>query len=326
MARQTATGQILLTGATGFVGRNLYPRLVERNYQVRCATRDAARAERKWPHRQWVQMDVERPVSLRRALQGCDAAYYLVHRMADVGDFESEEARGAMNFLEAATDLGVRRIVYLGGVRPAGQPAPHLRSRLVTGAILRSGEVSTVELQASMIIGPKSASWQILRDLAVRLPVMLCPRWLKNHTEPVAMDDAMAALLAAVELELEEGQSATFPIPGPDILTFRQCIETVSALVGNRPWMVDVPFLTPRLSSYWLRVVTGADYHVAKALAEGLKDDLVADDDSYWERIDHRRRLPFREAAKRTLAAEEMEFNRYERAVHTLVERRRGAE
>ena len=295
--------RILLTGATGFVGQALYPVLVDRGFEVVCASRNPGKAQRKWPDRSWVKMDVDDLDSIRGAMRGCRSAYYLIHRMADVDDFEEREARSALNFVDAAAEAGIERIVYLGGLHPRGEPARHLRSRLVTGAILRSGSVSTVELRASVIVGSQSASWQILRDVARRLPVMLCPTWLRNHTEPVAIDDVTHALAAAVELEAEE--SVWYSLPGPEVLTFQECIERVAKIMGRHPVMVSVPLLTPRLSSYWLRLITGADYHVARALAEGLKDDLVAEDNTFWEVIDHRPLISFDEAVRRALVADQ---------------------
>lgn len=312
---------VLLTGATGFVGNALYPVLNRSGYRVRCTSRNAERARKRWPGRQWVEMDVEEPTTVLRAMQGCDAAYYLVHRMADAADFEQREIRAAMTFLDAATRSGIERIVYLGGVKPMTEPMSHLRSRLVTGAILRSGEVSTIELRASMIIGSGSASWQMLRDVAFRLPVMLCPKWLHNKTDPVAIDDVKVALKAALEIDSEK--SRWFAIPGPDRLTFRQCIERICDQVGRQPVMVDVPVLTPRLSGYWLRFVTRADYHLARALVEGLKDDLVADSDEWWDIIDHHHRVGYDEAVRRALSKEPTYQNTYERVVHSAARRRR---
>lgn len=298
----TNSDEVLLTGATGFVGRALYPALVRAGYRVRCASRHPHRARERWPDRRWVRMDVEDPASVRNALSGCSAAYYLIHRMADTSEYEQLEARAAMTFLDTASKLDVDRIVYLGGVKPAGDPARHLRSRLVTGAILRSGPVSTVELRASVIIGHGSTSWQIIRDIARRLPVMICPRWLRNRTEPVAVDDVVVALTAAVELETDD--SAVFTVPGPDSITFQDCIRRAARLMGRHPLMIEVPVLSPRLSSYWLRLITGADYRVARALAEGLKDDLVAEGDELWSRIGHQTLLDYDEAARRALEAE----------------------
>lgn len=317
MVEEARGGEVLLTGATGFVGRELYPVLDEAGYRVRCTSRTPEKARERWPGRRWVEMDVGNPSTVVRALDGCRSAYYLVHRMVDTPEFEEQEMRAAMTFLDAATEAGVERIVYLGGLKPLSEPARHLRSRLVTGAILRSGEVTTVELRASMIIGAGSASWRMVRDVATRLPVMLCPKWLNNETEPVAIADVKVALKAALQMEVDA--STWFAIPGPDRLTFRECIERVCDQIGNRPVMIDVPVLTPRLSSYWLRFVTGVDYHLARALAEGLKDDLVAESDEFWERIGHGERLSYDEAVRRALADDPAPRNSFERAVHAAV-------
>ncbi len=316
MVHWRGRGEVLLTGATGFVGQALYPVLESAGYEVRCATRNAERARKRWPNRKWISMDVDDGESVLRALEGCGAAYFLIHRMGEHEDYESQEAAAAMTFLDAATRMGVERVVYLGGVKPPGEPARHLRSRLVTGAILRSGEISTVELRASMIIGAGSASWQIIRDIAMRLPVMVCPRWLKNRTEPVAITDVTAALTGALSVELEE--SAYFDLPGPEVLSFRQCLERVSNVVGNRPIMVDIPFLSPRLSSYWLKLVTGANFDLARQLVENLKDDLLAGSSDYWSLIEHEELMGFDEMVRRALAEEE-EPGIYERAVRNVI-------
>lgn len=304
---------VLLTGATGFVGRALYPMLEGTGRSVVCASRSVQSARRRWPDRRWVTMDVERPETVRMALRGCSAAYYLVHRMSDASDYEARESRAAINFAEAAAGEGLERIVYLGGVKPPAEPAPHLRSRLVTGSVLRGGEVPTVELRASMIIGHGSTSWKIVRDLARRLPVMLCPRWLNNRTEPLAIDDAVVALVEALNLELDA--SVWFDIPGPEAISFRECIDRAARVMGRHPRMVDVPVLTPRLSSYWLRLVTGADYQVAKALAENLRDDLLASGREYWKLIGHDELVDYDEAARRALLDEKTRIGRRMRRV-----------
>ncbi|RAL21515.1 NAD-dependent epimerase [Lujinxingia litoralis] len=308
--------RVLLTGATGFVGRALYPVLTDAGLEVVCATRSPERARERMPGRQWVGMDVEDRHSVRRAMEDCDGAFYLIHRMSDADDYEARETAAAMNFLEAATHAGVQRMVYLGGVKPRKEPSRHLRSRLVTGAILRSGDVSTIELRASMIIGSGSASWQLLRDISVRLPVMLCPRWLRNRTEPVAIEDVVQALLAA--LTLEQAGSASFDIPGPEVVTFQECVRRVAEAVGNDPVMVNVPLLTPHLSTYWLRLVTGTNTQLARELVEGLKGDLLARDDHFWELAGVERRVSLDEAIARALAGDEAPGNPYEKAIRRL--------
>lgn len=310
-ATSSSANEVLLTGATGFIGRALYPALVQAGWDVRCASRHPHRARERWPDRRWVRMDVEDPASVRKALEGCGAAYYLIHQMADTADYERRETRAAMTFLDCASKLDVERIVYLGGVKPAGEPARHLRSRLVTGAILRSGPISTIELRASMVIGHGSTSWKIIRDIARRMPVMICPKWLRNRTQPLAVDDAVVALTAA--LQMETGDSRVYAVPGPQTLTFQACIRRAARQMGRNPLMIEVPVLSARLSSYWLRLVTGADSRVARALAEGLKDDLLASADELWPEIGHRELVSYDEAVRRALEVEDKQKRQQER-------------
>lgn len=307
---------VLLTGATGFVGHALYPMLERHGFDVVCASRNPEKARQHYPERRWVHLDVKDPASIHKALQGCRSAVYLIHSMTDSKDFEAEESRSAMNFLDAASAHGVERIVYLGGLKPEGAVSAHLRSRLVTGAVLRGGDVSTIELRASMIIGRESESWKMLRDIAVRLPVMIIPRWLRHRTQPVAIDDVTQALVGA--LLMERADSAYFDIPGPEAMTFQECIRRVAQAVGHNPLMIPIPLLTPHLSSYWLRFVSGADYHVARQLVEGLRSDLLAEDDRFWGLIDHEELVPFDVAVSRALDADTTPANRYEKVVRSL--------
>jgi uncharacterized protein YbjT (DUF2867 family) len=294
---------MLLTGATGFVGRAVRPALAASGWNVRCLTRDATRARRQAPDLDWVQGDVSDPVSCARVLDGCQGAIYLVHGMGEGVDYHQREVKAAATFSKAAAQAGVERIVYLGGVAPSGAGSEHLRSRLDVGEILRSGPVKTLELRASMIVGHGSLSWLIVRDLASRLPVMVLPRWLKSRTEPVAIDDVVVALGRALDLPLEE--SAWFDLPGPEILSGKQILEATARVVGLRPpHMVEVPFLTPRLSSLWVRFVTRAKWSVAREVVVGLTEDLLSHDDRFWGLIDHPHRLTFAQAASLALDAE----------------------
>jgi len=296
---------VLLTGATGFVGRAAYDALTAAGWAVRCMTRDADRAARQWPGRVWVGADVADEAATARALEGCDRACYFVHGMAGGGaEFRRTEVAQATAFRRAAERTGVRRIVYLGGVAPASDGSEHLRSRLEVGETLRAGAVSTVELRASMIIGYGSLSWLIVRDLAARLPVMVLPRWLKSRTQPIAIDDIVAALLGA--LDLPHPESAWFDVPGPEVLSGRDILARTAAALGLRaPIMIEVPFLSPKLSSHWVRFVTRADWEVAREVVLGLEHDLLARDDRFWSLIGHRNRLSFADAALRAIAEEQ---------------------
>ncbi len=276
--------KVLLTGATGFIGRSLYPALVAAGAEVVCGSRDPRRAAQDGS-RNWVELDVERPETIESAIEGCDAAIYLVHAMSGGADYPEKEALGASNFLRAATAAGVRRIVYLGGVLPAGQRvSKHLRSRQQTGEILRSGAVSTIELRAAMIIGAQSASWSMVRDLAARLPAMLLPRWLRNHSHPIAVDDVVSGLLTA--LTLPGTASRVFELPGAERIAHRDLLRRVAAMLGHSRVMFDVPVLTPRLSSYWIALVTRVDLTLARELVEGVRYDLEPKGEILWDHCD----------------------------------------
>jgi uncharacterized protein YbjT (DUF2867 family) len=294
---------LLLTGATGFVGRAALPALQNRGWRVRGLTRDATRARARSRGLEWVQGDVSDPSACARALHGCLAALYLVHSIGAGADYQGQEVRSAETFAAAAAAAGVERVVYLGGVAPGGGGSEHLRSRLEVGTALRAGTVRTLELRASMIVGAGSLSWLIVRDLAARLPVMVLPRWLQSRTEPVAIDDVIIALTRGLDLPLEA--NAWFDVPGPHVLSGKQILdETARAMGLSRPLTIDVPLLTPKLSSLWVRFVTRADWQVAREIVVGLAEDLLARDDRYWHLIEHRRLQTFSTAARRALDAE----------------------
>jgi uncharacterized protein YbjT (DUF2867 family) len=301
----SAHERVLLTGATGFVGQHLWPALIRAGYQVRCLTRNLPRAQERWPDRDWAQGDVADEDQSTRALEGCAAAYYLVHGMAEGGTgFRQHEIETAQRFARAAARAGVSRIVYLGGMRPQGALSEHLRSRLEVGEVLRGGSVQTVELRASMIIGAGSLSWLIVRDLAARLPLMVLPRWLKSRTQPVAIADVVQALLDALAVPLPGSES--FDLPGPETLSAKEVLVRIASALGlRRPVMIEVPVLSPWLSSHWVRFVTRADWSVAREIVVGLTDDMMAQDDQYWKLTNHRDLVPFGEAVRQTLAAEE---------------------
>ena len=288
----------LVLGATGFVGRALVSALRDAGVEVRAASRRPV--EEASAPTSWVACDLERPETLPPALAGIDCAYYLVHSMGSTGAFRETERRCAGNLVRAAADSGCRRIVYLGGVAPRGTPSEHLASRLEVGEILRAGSVPALELRAAMIIGSGSASWQIIRDLAARLPFMLLPRWLESKSCPIALPDVITALLDARTLPLEG--SAWFDIPGPEVLSAREMLLIVGALQGRWIPMVRVPLLTPQLSALWLKLVTRANYQLARELVLGLTGDLLPSGARFWELTGHPPRWSFQDAAARALA------------------------
>lgn len=295
--------QILVTGATGFIGRALVRALVLRGENVIAASRNPRSRTAEASGVTWRQCDLLQPDSLERAMVGVDVAYYLVHSMGSgQADYANIERRAAEAFVDAAARAEVKRIVYLGGPAPSGRPSEHLRSRLQVGEILRAGSVQTIELRASMVIGNGSTSWQIVRDLGMRLPFMVLPRWLKSRTRPVGIDDVVVALVSASTLVLQA--STWFDVPGPEVMTGRQILERIGALRGRQILAIEIPFLTPRLSALWLKLVTRADFAVARELIMGLSEDLLPKDERFWQLIGHTELLPFDEAARRAVSNE----------------------
>jgi len=293
-------GTALVTGASGFIGRALIPALRARGFDVVATSRQSRAAADGVV---WRSCDLLDPASLPAAFAGARVAYYLVHSMGGAdSNFRELERRTAQAFVAAAAGAGVKRIVYLGGPAPPGTPSEHLRSRLEVGQILRDGPVRVVELRASMVIGQGSASWQIVRDLAVRLPVMVLPRWLASRTRPVALSDVVEALVSAADLNLE--QSEWFDLPGPEVMNGQQILERIAALRGRVFLAIKVPFLSPRLSALWLRLITRTDFALARELVLGLEQDLLPKDERFWSLIDHTQLVAFDTAARHALESE----------------------
>jgi len=270
---------ILLTGGSGYVGGRLIPLLEKQWVRLRCLARTPEKMRsRVQPGTEIVRGDVLDPASLDRALQGVHAAYYLVHLMSGSKDFEKGDRQAATNFAQAAKKAGVRRIIYLGGLGDDADPklSPHLRSRHEVGKILRESGVETIEFRASLVIGTGSLSFDLVKALTDRLPVMLCPRWLTTPTQPIAVDDVLAYLLAAKDLP--SGESRIFEIGSPDVTTYGGMIREYARQRGLRRWLIAVPVLTPYLSSLWLALVTPTAFEVGRHLIEGLKNPTVVQD------------------------------------------------
>jgi uncharacterized protein YbjT (DUF2867 family) len=309
--------RVLLTGATGFVGRNLFSMLSERGYQVVSASRFPERASLAFPGREFRHLDVTDAASAEAALEGCQAAFYLVHGMAGGVGYDEVERRSAQVFREAAERAGVSRIIYLGGIRPRGPISRHLSSRLLVGEILRDGRVPTLELQASMIIGGGSESWRIVRDLAARLPIMLLPRWLDNQSQPIGIDDVTFALARSLELPLPS--SKAMALPGPEVLSARDILLRTARLLGSQPVAFRVPVVTPKLSSYWITWVTRADQRISEELVEGLLSDLVSEDDGFWHLVPEYTRQSFDEAARAALLHEQRDLSVRSRVAELII-------
>ncbi len=270
---------VLLTGGSGYVGGRLIPLLEGMGAALRCLARNPDKLRAKLDaNSEVVKGDVLDPTSLAEALQGVHTAYYLVHLMSGSKDFEREDRSAALNLASAAKEAGVRRIIYLGGLGDDADPklSPHLRSRHEVGQILRDSGVETVEFRASMVIGAGSLSFELMKSLTDRLPVMLCPRWLTTPTQPIAVDDVLSYLLAARNLPADG--SRIFEIGCPDVSTYGDLIREYARQRGLRRRLISVPVLTPWLSGLWLALVTPTNFVVGRHLIEGLKNSMVVRD------------------------------------------------
>jgi len=300
-------GLILLTGATGYIGGRLLRALAADGRRLRCMARHPQNLRSRVDAQiQVVQGDCLDAGSLDAVMEGVETAYYLVHSMGSAGEFAEEDRRAASNFAEAAKRQGVRRIVYLGGLgRPDQALSEHLRSRQEVAEILRHSGLPTIEFRASIVIGSGSLSFEMIRALVQRLPIMICPQWVAVKAQPIAIEDVVAYLVAALDLPLSH--SLTYEIGGPDQLSYGEIMQEYARQCGLRRWMIPVPVLTPRLSSLWLGLVTPIYARVGRKLIESMKNQTLV--------TDHQALTDFaiqpmglRQAVERALQNENQEF------------------
>ena len=297
---------VLLTGATGYVGGRLLHALEATGHRVRCLSRHPnALSQRVAQTTEVVKGDVLDAASLATSMAGVHAAYYLAHSMASANSFEEEDRRAAHAFAAAARDAGVQRIVYLGGLGSGSELSAHLRSRQEVGRILRESGVPTLELRASIVIGSGSASFEMIRALVEKLPVMITPRWVKTRSQPIAVEDVIAYLMRALDIQISG--STTVEIGGTDQVSYLDLMKEYAHQRGLRRWMIPVPVLSPRLSSLWLGLVTPVYARVGRELVDSLRNETIV-----WDRsadaLFSVRPLGYREALKRALANEDREF------------------
>lgn len=288
---------VLVTGATGFVGRRLAAELVDRGHTVRAMTR---RPESYDGPGRAVGADVNDPSTLTEALDGVDVAVYLVHSL-DQADFEARDARAAKAFGEAAAAAGVRQIVYLGGLGSDDEDlSPHLRSRREVEHLLGEGGVPVTVLRAAIVVGHGGISWELTRQLVKNLPAMVVPRWAATRTQPIAVDDVIRYLAGVIDNDAAIGQ--VFEVGGPEAMTYADMLNVAAEITRGRPvLLVRAPVLTPRLSSYWLALVTDIDLTTGRNLIDSMSTEVVV--------TDHRIRdvvpgepISYREAVRRALA------------------------
>jgi uncharacterized protein YbjT (DUF2867 family) len=294
---------ILVSGATGYIGGRLIPRLLAKGYRVRCLVRDPARLQgRPWQSEvEIVAGDVLRPESLAPAMEGVQAAYYLVHSLGSGADFHKRDLQAARHFSEATRDMGVERIIYMGGLAEAASDlSEHLRSRQQTADSLRSSGVPVTEFRAGVIVGSGSLSFEMIRYLTERVPVMICPRWVYTRTQPVGIREVLEYLTEA--LAVPESSGRVIEIGGADIVTYGDMMMIYAQVRNLKRWMLPVPVLTPRLSSYWVNLVTPIPAAIARPLIEGLRNESVVNDPSGSNLFPHIQPVGYRTSVERALA------------------------
>jgi uncharacterized protein YbjT (DUF2867 family) len=272
---QSTHTPVLLTGATGYVGGRLLASLLAAGHKVRCLCRDPSALRRPAdPNCEVIAADVLNVETLPRAMAGIDTAYYLIHSMGDRGQFEELEARAARNFADAARAAGIRRIIYLGGLcKHSRTQSAHMRSRAAVGKLLRDSGATVIELRASIVIGSGSLSYQLIASLVRRLPVMITPRWVRVSAQPIAIEDLIEILHICAFRAFR--QSEVIEIGGPDVVRYKDLLQTYSRLTGRRRLLIPVPLLTPWLSSLWLGLVTPLYARVGRKLIDSMRHPSI---------------------------------------------------
>jgi uncharacterized protein YbjT (DUF2867 family) len=269
--------RVLVAGANGYLGSRLIPELLSAGYQVRCLVRDLGRFDAAaFGEVEVAQGDALDPSSLDSALTNCEAAFYLIHSMASEGNFAAKDRAAATNFGQSAARVGVRRLVYLGGLGAGGDLSEHLRSRQETGDVLRASGVALTEFRAGMIVGSGSASFEMVRALTERLPVMIAPKWVNTKSQPIASRDVVQYLVGC--LAKPETAGKVYEIGGADVLSYLDMMLGYAAARGLRRSILVVPVLTPRLSSYWVNLVSPVPASIARPLVEGLRHEVIVRD------------------------------------------------
>ncbi len=276
----TDATRCLVTGATGYVGGRLVPELLDRGYAVRALARNPDKlAGVGWRDRVEVARgDLADPDSLTEAFEGMEVVYYLVHSMGTSADFVAAEAESARNVVAAARRAGVKRLVYLGGLHPSGADlSPHLRSRVAVGEVLLESGIETVVLQAGIVVGAGSASFEMMRHITNRLPAMTTPKWVHNRIQPIAIDDVLHYLAEAATADIPT--SRAWDIGGPDALEYGDAMQVYAQEAGlRRRLIIAIPFLTPTIASLWIGLVTPMPPGLARPLIESLEVDAVMDE------------------------------------------------
>ena len=295
--------RLLVTGATGYIGGRLVPRLLDAGHDVRCLVRDRARLD----GRPWVRAveiaegDVLKPETLTEAMANIDVAYYLIHSLGQGDDFHTRDQMAALNFGTVAQVADVKRIVYLGGLGdPNANLSQHLRSRQETGRALGEAGVPVTEFRAAIIVGSGSVSFEMVRYLTERLPVMICPRWVYTKVQPISTRNVLQYLVSALKAPASTGR--VIEIGGADVLTYSDMMREYARERQLRRWLIPVPVLTPKLSSYWVHWITPVSASITRPLIEGLRNQVIVRDDNAQQLFPDIKPMGYRPAVRQTLS------------------------
>lgn len=295
--------RILVLGASGYIGQNLIPHLIEQGHDITAAARRIEwLQEQHWPHVNCQYVDVYQPDTLAAALWEIDAVYYLIHGMGDGDDFIEKERQAAENLRDALRSSNVKQVIFLGALQPAGESSPHLVARKLTGEILRQSGIPITELRASIIVGPGSAAFEIMRDMVYNLPILTPPRWVRSKSSPVALENLLVYLADLLEHPAEENR--IFDVAGPEYISYQTMFECFIAISGKKRWLIPIPLPTRFISVWFISMITSVPTSIASALIQGLNHDLPADGKPIQALIPQRLQT-FDQAVTATLKREE---------------------
>lgn len=271
--------KILLTGATGYIGKRLLPNLLEEGHEVYCCVRNKNRFNYPVVNSDKInilEVDFLKPSSLDKIPKNLDVAYYLIHSMSSDKDFKEEELQSVNNFCKRINETNIRQVIYLSGIVNENNLSKHLSSRLKVEEVLSEGKFELTTFRAGIIIGSGSASYEIIRDLVEKLPFMIAPKWLNTRCQPIGIRNVLQFLVKAIDNEDVLGKS--YDIGGPEVLTYKEMLMGYARVRGLKRWILTVPVMTPKLSSYWLYFVTSTSYPLAKSLVDSMKVEVVCRD------------------------------------------------
>lgn len=295
--------RILVLGASGYIGQHLIPRLIEQGHEITAAARRIEwLEEQNWPHVSCRYVDIYRPETLTAALWQIDAVYYLIHGMGDGDDFIEKERQAAENLRDALRGSTVKQVIFLGALQPEGNSSPHLIARKLTGEILRQSGIPVTELRASIVVGPGSAAFEIMRDMVYNLPILTPPRWVRSKSSPVALDNLLTYLTELQQHPAQENR--IFDVAGPEYISYQTMFERFIKISGKKRWLIPVPLPTRFISVWFISMITSVPTSIASALIQGLNHDLPADGKPLQALIPQPLQT-FDEAVKETLRRED---------------------